>query len=460
MTNVYIRKKPLLEKDEEIVRVEDVNTITITKDYDAYDGRKKIKILKYNFDGIFNCNTNNEYIYDKIIKNNLNDNFTCFMYGQTGSGKTHTVLGTKNDDGIFVKIGQYLLSTNNEIFLSAYQIYNEELKDLLNKNNKLKLLETGDKNFVIPGLSFQTIKTKNDLDFCLDSIKLFRSDGANNVNFNSSRSHAVLIFKYIKNNKDIKIRIIDLAGNERSKNSNIHDFKSRQENKYINSSLFILKECIRRVGTRAIHVPFRGSKLTSVLRNCFTRKHKSIMIATICANKNNYFDIINTLNYSYKLNKFLSKPKQRDTLKKKKKILPPVKKYRNNISDLKINKKKNRNIRPNILERKISNIIKQTDIPNVIIDDNIKDELLIGSPVRRLENTDDLLKLIKKYKKTLLNQQQIIIGTVEIASGYIENHDKDTARDFLNLLIKRNTKNTENMLKNMRMIQEIRDFNS
>ena len=40
------------------------------------------------------------------------------------------------------------------------------------------------------------------------------------------------------------------------------------------------------------------------------------MIATICSNQSNYFDIINNLNYSYKLNKFLSKPKQEILLKR------------------------------------------------------------------------------------------------------------------------------------------------
>ena len=49
----------------------------------------------------------------------------------------------------------------------------------------------------------------------------------------------------------------------------------------INKSLLALKECIRALDMGAAHVPFRGSRLTEVLRDSFVGDSRTVMIANI-----------------------------------------------------------------------------------------------------------------------------------------------------------------------------------
>ena len=75
----------------------------------------------------------------------------------------------------------------------------------------------------------------------------------------------------------------------------------------INKSLLALKECIRALDQEKKHTPFRGSKLTQVLKDSLTGKCKTIMIANISPTLCNCEHSLNTLRYADRV-KELKKP--------------------------------------------------------------------------------------------------------------------------------------------------------
>lgn len=67
----------------------------------------------------------------------------------------------------------------------------------------------------------------------------------------------------------------------------------------INKSLLALKECIRALDSDARHVPFRGSKLTAVLRDSFVgAEARTVMVANISPNAMSVEHTLNTLRYA------------------------------------------------------------------------------------------------------------------------------------------------------------------
>lgn len=69
----------------------------------------------------------------------------------------------------------------------------------------------------------------------------------------------------------------------------------------INKSLLALKECIRALDQGKGHTPFRGSKLTMVLKDSFVGFCKTVMIGNVSPNVSSSENTMNTLRYFFLL---------------------------------------------------------------------------------------------------------------------------------------------------------------
>ena len=134
-----------------------------------------------------------------------------------------------------------------------------------------------------------------------------RTTFATEANDTSSRSHAicqVLLRDRSTSKLRGKLSLVDLAGSERGTDTKSHNRDRRTESAEINKSLLALKECIRALDTNNgggnnRHVPYRGSKLTQVLKDCFTHNlARTTMIATVSPGSSSADHTVNTLRYA------------------------------------------------------------------------------------------------------------------------------------------------------------------
>lgn len=121
------------------------------------------------------------------------------------------------------------------------------------------------------------------------------------ANADSSRSHAILQLQ-LRRSTDQKVfgtmSFIDLAGSERGADTIDQNKQTRLDGAEINKSLLALKECIRALDMEKKHLPFRGSKLTQVLKDSFTGNSKTTMIANVSPANSCCEHTLNTLRYA------------------------------------------------------------------------------------------------------------------------------------------------------------------
>ncbi|RNF26381.1 mitotic centromere-associated kinesin (MCAK) [Trypanosoma conorhini] len=270
------------------------------------------EVNDFMFDDAFGEDTTNAHLFEGCSRGLIvtaleGGSASCFAYGQTGSGKTHTMLGSDEEKGLYLLAAAELfarLPPEHEVRASLYEIYRNSLFDLLNGRLPVVLREDHHHRINICGLSWHNITSAEELWALVGRGTDQRSTGSTSANERSSRSHAVLTIRVL-HRRDASfcgtLNFVDLAGSERASDTAAQDRQTRQEGAEINKSLLALKECIRALDEKKKHVPFRGSKLTEILRDSFSRNSRTVMIANISASSCNYEHTVNTLRYAFRV---------------------------------------------------------------------------------------------------------------------------------------------------------------
>ncbi|XWS19004.1 hypothetical protein CRYUN_Cryun32bG0093300 [Craigia yunnanensis] len=315
---VVVRKRPLNKK--ELGKNEEDIIETLSNSLAVHETKLKVDLTEYVekhefvFDAVLNEEVSNDEVYRETVEPIVPIIFqrtkaTCFAYGQTGSGKTYTMkpLPLKASRDILRLMHHTYRNQGFQLFVSFFEIYGGKLFDLLSDRKKLFMREDGKQKVCIVGLQEHRVLDVETIKELIEKGNATRSIGTTGANEESSRSHAILqlaIKKSVDGSESKpphivgKLSFIDLAGSERGADTTDNDKQTRMEGAEINKSLLALKECIRALDNDQGHIPFRGSKLTEVLRDSFMGNSRTVMISCISPSSGSCEHTLNTLRYA------------------------------------------------------------------------------------------------------------------------------------------------------------------
>jgi kinesin family protein 2/24 len=200
---------------------------------------------------------------------------------------------------------------------------------LLNDRKQISILEDSFGNTQMAGALEHRVTDKDALLQFIEAAAFLRRTAPTLKNDTSSRSHAICRLRFenplLPSAEDGLLYLVDLAGSEAARDKTEHDTTRMKEAKEINTSLSVLKDCIRgraladadafagKASRKPAYVPFRQSTLTKTLKHVFdpasARSCKTVVVACVNPCLADVGASKNTLRYAEMLRVLVSRPK-------------------------------------------------------------------------------------------------------------------------------------------------------
>ncbi|KAL2651860.1 hypothetical protein R1flu_019988 [Riccia fluitans] len=330
---VMVRMRPLNAKEEQeeatlIVHKVSTNAVALGDQQFTYDSVAGVDASQQE---VFNM------VGLPMVENCLAGfNSSIFAYGQTGSGKTHTMWGATSDAGtdlspskdrgitprVFEQLFARMMQEEKlnldkalqyQCRCSFLEIYNEQITDLLESNQKnLQIREDTKTGVYVENLSEVYVSTVDDVTRLLLKGLSNRRTGSTAMNNESSRSHSVftcVIDCHYKNLaegcntvRSSRMNLVDLAGSERQKQTGAAGERLKEAGN-INKSLSQLGNVINILAEVAQtgkqrHIPYRDSRLTFLLQESLGGNAKLAMICAISPASSCRSETLSTLRFA------------------------------------------------------------------------------------------------------------------------------------------------------------------
>lgn len=204
-----------------------------------------------------------------------------------------------------------------DVEVSYIEIYREDCFDLLSADKqklKLDLKETSNGRTVLDGVTSHTVQSIDEVMAHLREGAKIRSTGQTAMNAHSSRSHSICtlslrIVRATSGAVTSQLHLVDLAGSERAKKTQATG-DAFQEGISINRGLLALGNVVSALAARSvktgtggdgaghIHVPYRESKLTRLLKDSLGGNGMTVMLACVSPAEINIEETLNTLRFA------------------------------------------------------------------------------------------------------------------------------------------------------------------
>lgn len=300
----------------------DEKTIDLNLMTEAVSGMSSKK-HNFKFNHVFGPKSSQIEVFDEVatfVQSALDGYNVClFSYGQTGSGKTYTMTGdhfSPTNSGIIPRATSRIMQHKEKLeevgwkfSLEAMfvEIYNENVIDLLSKTRKPLEVRDSKARIIVSGATTSRIHKENDVHHLIVKAENNRRVEKTNMNQRSSRSHSVftIFITGVHDGRKAKLSgslsLCDLAGSERIKRSQVQGERFK-ETVHINKSLSALSDVFCSIKARSKHIPFRNSKLTTLLRPCFAGQGKVLMIVNLSVEDEDLQESLCSLRFAQHVN--------------------------------------------------------------------------------------------------------------------------------------------------------------
>jgi kinesin family protein 5 len=234
-------------------------------------------------------------LINKVI-NGYNGAIICF--GQTGMGKTSTINAIVEQVGkqIFDEIEESA-DVNNlfKVEVAGFEIFKEQINDTLDLINlNLNLKGNKNKRIFVDNLTFFAVLDAEDFCEIVHKALSKRNNLSQSMKEYTSRCNNIIvvnIYRYSKQKKQLKtgcLYLVDLEGSEKMAKNKIEG-ESNEEKKLLNKSLQSLRHLVQTLDqiktdslTMSTYIPYRESKLTEILCDCFGGNCYTSVILNCC----------------------------------------------------------------------------------------------------------------------------------------------------------------------------------
>eukprot|EP01028_Stygiella_incarcerata_P011861 TRINITY_DN696_c0_g1_i1.p1 TRINITY_DN696_c0_g1~~TRINITY_DN696_c0_g1_i1.p1 ORF type:complete len:494 (-),score=121.95 TRINITY_DN696_c0_g1_i1:1081-2562(-) len=312
---VFVRKRPFVD---EIETKDDFDVVTVLpKAVILHDCRlgiraEDLRIDHYNFqtDRTFDVDISDTELYEQAVFPLVQDasasgrHCALVLFGQTGSGKTYTMTH------MLQILTDQLFQNVHGVAVTAVEMDGENCDDLFSEPSskaKVSVLEDGEGKAWLKFASELVATDRSELRRIIDDALARRRKSLTRVHSASSRTHGIIRLQFIDKKGELQsgeLLLIDLAGAEKRYDSLFHSPDQQRESLNINKSLYALKECIDKFRKKSIagpetkiHVPYRLSKLSLLLKHAFHPESRLHFIATLSPSSHSTEHGMNVLRY-------------------------------------------------------------------------------------------------------------------------------------------------------------------